>query len=151
MWASQERYALAGPQSVFIVLIPAIALVTAILSRNMLFLGYIHVLFGALWTGIDMFMGLVIGRILPKMSIPSRVAVIKRMIPYMLFLMPTLATVAITARMFLAMGEGIFNLYYPVFIAAGIIVVILTVQGFLIFLPNELRIFLEVMKSQPDG
>lgn len=149
--ANRQEYSLAGPQSAFIVIIPATVLVAAIMSGNLLLLGYIHVLFGALWTGIDIFMGLVIGRILPKMSVVSRVEIIRRMIPYMLFLMPTLASVTITAGIYLATGEGIFNIHYPVFMAAGVVVLILLVQGLGIFLPNELRIFLELRKDQPDS
>ena len=68
----------------------------------------------------------------------------------MLFLMPTLASVTITAGVFLATSEGIFNISYPVFIAAGILVIILLIQGLGIFLPNELRIFLELRKASPD-
>ena len=78
---SDENYVLAGPQSFFIVAVPVAALIITILSNSLLLLGYIHVLFGALWTGIDIFMGLVIGRILPKLSIPARVEMIRRMVP----------------------------------------------------------------------
>lgn len=146
-----EEIALVKPTSLLIVILPVIALILVIVSKNLVMLDYVHVLFGGLWTGIDIFMGLVIGRILPKMAIQTRVEFIKRMVPYMLFLMPTLASVAITAGFYLASSQGIFNITYPAFIAAGIIVLILLVQGFGIFLPNELRIFLELRKKNPNG
>ncbi len=146
-----EQTGLLGYRSLLIVLVPAISLILIILSLNLVLLDYIHVLSGGLWTGIDIFMGLVIGRILPKMSIQTRVEFIKRMVPYMLFLMPTLASVAITAGIYLATGQGIFDVTYPVFITAGIIVIFLLVQGFGIFLPNELRIYLELRKENPDS
>lgn len=141
---------LAGSKSLLIVFIPVISRIAVIISGNLVLLDYVQVLFGGLWTGIDIFMGPVIGRIIPKMSINTRVEFIKRMFPYMLFLMLTLASVAITAGFFLATSQGIFNVTYPVFIAAGIIVTILMIQGFGIFLPKELRIFLELRKDEPD-
>ncbi len=85
------------------------------------------------------------------MSIQTRLEFIKRMDPYMLFPMPIPASVAITAGYYLASSEAIFNIIYPVFIAAGIIVLILLVQGFGIFLPDELRIYIEMRKKNPDG
>lgn len=145
-----ENMKLAGSKSLLIVFIPVISRIAVIISGNLVLLDYVQLLFGGLWTGIDIFMGPVIGRIIPKMSINTRVEFIKRMFPYMLFLMPTLASVAITAGFFLATSQGIFNVTYPVFIAAGIIVTIPMIQGFGIFLPKELRIFLELRKDEPD-
>ena len=130
--------------------VPVIALIAALVSRKELYLDYVHVLMGALWTGIDLFMGIVIGRVLSKVNVPARVEFIKKMMPMMLFLMPSLSSVTITAGIYLAIWEGIFNLHYYAIIAAGVIVIILLIQGLGIFLPNELRIFLELMKEEPD-
>lgn len=131
-------------------LIPVIALIAVLATGKELFLDYIHVLMGALWTGIDLFMGIVIGRVLSKVNIAARVEFIKKMMPMMLFLMPSLSSVTITAGIYLALAEGIFNIHYYTIIAAGIIVIILLIQGLGIFLPNELRIFLELRKEKPD-
>ncbi|AKA47982.1 hypothetical protein IX51_01500 [uncultured archaeon] len=130
--------------------VPVIALIAALVSRKELYLDYVHVLMGALWTGIDLFMGIVIGRVLSKVNVPARVEFIKKMMPMMLFLMPSLSSVTITAGIYLAIWEGIFNLHYYAIIAAGVIVIILLIQGLGIFLPNELRIFLELRKEEPD-
>jgi hypothetical protein len=96
-------------------------------------------------------MGLVISRVMIKMSVGARIEFIRRLVPMMLFFMPTIASLAITAGIYLATYEGIFSLRYPVIILAGIIVLILVIQGFAIFLPNELRIYFELRKSQPDS
>lgn len=130
--------------------VPIIALLVALFSRSELYLDYVHVLMGALWTGIDLFMGLVIGRVLSKVNVGARVEFIKKMMPMMLFLMPSLSSVTITAGIYLAVWEGIFNIHYYAIIAAGIIVIILLIQGLGIFLPNELRIFLELRRERPD-
>ena len=45
---------------------------------------------------------------------------------------------------------GIFDPHYLAIQLAGIFVLILVGQGFGIFLPNELRIVLELRKPQPD-
>ncbi|MHB8396741.1 MAG: hypothetical protein ACYDAZ_05970 [Thermoplasmataceae archaeon] len=138
------------PYSPLYVIIPVSVVLAAVLTDNQFLLDYVHVLFGAVWTGIDIFMGLVVGRILSKVSIQFRVEFIRKLVPIMLFLMPTLSAVTITAGIYLAMNMGVFNLSYYTIIAAGIIVVLLTVQGIGIFLRNELIIFLELRKETPD-
>ncbi len=130
--------------------VPIIAFFAAFYSGKQLYLDYVHVMVGALWTGIDLFMGIVVGRVLSKVSVGTRVDFIKKMMPMMLFLMPSLSSVTITAGIYLAMWQGIFNIHYNAIIAAGVIVIILLIQGLGIFLPNELRIFLELRKEEPD-
>ncbi|EQD54152.1 hypothetical protein B1B_09815 [mine drainage metagenome] len=133
-----------------LVLIPVGALVVALLLDRFVALDYVHVMSGALWTGIDIFMGMVIGPILGRMSGPARADFVQRLVPTMLFLMPALASVTITAGIYLAIMDGIFNLNYLGIQLAGIFVIILAAQGFGIFLPNELRIVLELRKDRPD-
>ncbi len=133
-----------------LVLVPVGALVLALLLNQFVLLDYVHVMSGALWTGIDIFMGLVIGPILGRMTGPARADFVQRLVPTMLFLMPTLASVTITAGIYLALMAGIFNLNYLAIQLAGVFVLILAGQGFGIFLPNELRIVLELRKEHPD-
>ncbi len=137
-------------RAVPLVLVPVGALVAALLVNRFVLLDYVHVLSGATWTGIDLFMGLVIGPILGRMSGPARADFVQRLVPTMLFLMPALASVAITAGIYLAMMQGIFNLHFLAIQLAGVLVLLLAGQGFGIFLPNELRIVLELRKPRPD-
>lgn len=148
--ATPKKDRLVSGSSFLYLFIPIMAIVVALLIGDELYLDYVHVLMGALWTGIDLFMGIVVGRVLSKVSVPARVEFIKKMMPMMLFLMPSLSSVTITAGIYLAIWEGIFNIHYYTIIAAGIIVIILLIQGLGIFLPNELRIFLELRKEKPD-
>lgn len=129
---------------------PVGGLVAALLVHRFLFLDYVHVLTGATWTGIDLFMGLVIGPILGRMSGLARADFVQRLVPTMLFLMPSLASVAITGGVYLALMDGIFNPNYLAIQLAGIFVLILAAQGFGICLPNEVRIVLELRKERPD-
>jgi len=138
------------PESSLIAIIPASLTTVVILLRNLTILDYTHVLLGGTWTGIDLFMGLVMSRVMIKMSPGARIELIKRLVPMMLFFMPTIASLAITAGIYLASYEGLFKLSYPVIIAAGIIVLILVAIGFGVFLPNELRILLELRKNSPN-
>lgn len=137
-------------KSFLIPAVPALVLAVVILTGQSILLDYIHVLAGGTWTGIDLFMGLVVGRILGKMGNEARIEFIRRLVPVMLFVMPTLAAITITAGIYLAMSFGIFILSYVAIIAAGIIVIILLVQGLGIFLPNEVRIYLELGREKPD-
>ncbi len=137
-------------RSFLLLFVPIIALVAALAVGQFVYLDYVHVITGGLWTGIDVFMGLVIGPILGRMSGPARADFVQRLVPTMLFLMPALASVAITAGIYLAINVGIFDLHYVAIQLAGIFVIVLAGQGFGVFLPNELRIVLELRKAKPD-
>lgn len=64
--------------------------------------------------------------------------------------MPTPASVTITAGIYLAVIEGIFNLNYLGIRLAGLSVIILAGPGFGILLPNQPRILREPRKDRPD-
>jgi len=113
-------------------------------------LDYVHVITGGTWTGIDLFMGLVMTRIMRSLPIPQRVAIASRLTPKTLFLLPSLASTAITAGVYMAMTEGVFSLHSPWIVAAIVVVTILTVQGFGFLMPNSIRILLEIRKGNPD-
>ena len=133
----------------------AFAVMTAaILSPSFWFLNFVHVMTGALWTGIDLFMGFVIGPILRSVSFETRRTMIAGLIPRTLILMPTLSIITSTSGWFLAVRTGFLDLGYPEFwwvIASLAIVTVLTVQGLGYLLPTNLRLYFEVQKAQPDA
>ena len=133
----------------------AVALmIAAILSPSLWLLDFVHVMAGALWTGIDLFMGFVIGPVLRRVSLDTRRAMIAGIIPRTLILMPTLSTVTSTAGWFLAVRLGFLDLSYPQFwwvIAALAIVTVLTVQGLGYLLPMNLKLYFEILKPTPDN
>jgi hypothetical protein len=130
--------------------VPPAALVAALQMKSLLFLEYVHVISGGTWTGFDLFMSVILGRILASLDLPGRVEVAKRLTPTTFFIMPSLASTAITAGIYLAESLGTFILSSPWIIAAGVVVIILTAQGFGIFMPNSMRIFMELAKPSPD-
>jgi hypothetical protein len=188
------------------VAIPLLALGYALTMATIQQHTYIHVMAGVLWTGIDLFMGLVLGPVLGGADIDTRANFFERFTPKMTFLMPTLAVVTIFGGVTLAQRLGKFphsepwiaimstaimvpallaiatqfNLLrdwrflavfgvvtvahggwlattLPAFamtdpwIAAAIgLVVLLSVIGFGIILPGEVKIFLELNSQRPD-
>jgi hypothetical protein len=133
-----------------IAIIPPIVLVAALALKSLYLLDYVHVITGGTWVGFDIYMGIVLSRILRLLELPGRVEIAKRLTPITFFMIPSFAATAITAGIYLAQAEGIFDLNSPWIIAAGIVVVILSVQGFGVFTPNGIRIFLELAKTNPD-
>ena len=132
------------------IVLPNAALAVAMALGSLMLLNYVHIMTGALWTGIDLFMGFVIGPLLGSMEPQQRAEVFKRLIPKMTFLMPMLSGVTIIAGIQLTKQLGMWNLITPWIIAALIITVVLIVQGFGFLLPNEVRIFKQLISPTPD-
>jgi hypothetical protein len=137
-------------QSFMLGLVPPIVLLAAIILKNLTLLTYAHVMSAVMWTGFDLFMALILGRVLRSLDIAGRVEVAKRLTPSTFFILPSLAATTITAGIYLAMSLGVFNLSYIWIVAALLIVTILTVQGFVILMPNSMRIFIELAKPDPS-
>ena len=129
------------------------AMTGAIVVGNLWILDFFHVMSGGLWTGIDLFMGFVVGPILRAAPFAARREIITRLTPKTLFIMPTLAFLTGTSGWFLAGRVGFLNLPYPQFywvVAALTIVTILTAQGLGYLLPTNLKVYLELRKPNPD-
>jgi hypothetical protein len=130
-----------------------VVMIIAIVSGDRWFLQFVHVISALLWTGADLFMGFVVGPVLRRMPPPARAAFTMRLVPRMLFLMPTLSIVGGTSGWFLAEQLGYFDLAYPHLwwvIVAVAILVILTVQGLGMLLPTNLTVYFELRKAEPD-
>jgi uncharacterized membrane protein len=128
-------------------------LAAAILSGSLFFLNFVHVMCGVMWTGIDVFFGFVLGPSLRQVELPARRAVSMKLLPRMMFLMPTLSIITGTAGYFLAKNMGFLQVSYPDKLwvdAALIIIAILTVQGLGLLLPINLLTVLELRKERPD-
>ena len=152
--APRERAA--SPLRISYVAAAAVAfavMIAAILGNSIWFLNWVHVMTGGLWTGVDLFMGFVIGPVLRGVSLDVRRAIIAGIIPRTLILMPTLSIITSTAGWFLAVRLGFLEVGYPQFwwvIAALAIVTVLTVQGLGYLLPTNLKLYFEILKDQPD-
>src|ERR1700758_5892426 len=88
-------------------------MVAVIASGHLWFLNFVHVFCGLLWTGIDLFMGFVLGPILRAVDLAARRAVLLRLTPRTLFLLPTLAIITGTTGWYLAEDMGFTALSWP--------------------------------------
>jgi hypothetical protein len=131
-------------------IIPPVVLIAALSIKSLYLLDYVHVITGGTWTGFDIYMGVVMTRIMRLLELPARVEVAKRLTPTTFFILPSLAAVAITSGIYLAQSMGKFDLSSPWIMAAGVVVLILSAQGFGVFMPNGVRIFIELAKAKPD-
>lgn len=168
---------------------------------------YVHVMAGLTWTGIDVFMGLVLGPVLGGLDDEASAAVFERLTPKTAFLLPSLAFATIAAGITLALRLGLFphagpwlalftaanvvlvlvcyawrmdawddrrwqalfavgtvgslgwvgltigdlQMTTPAIVVALALVTILSVQGFGLLLPGELRMYLEMTSERPDS
>ena len=128
-------------------------MVAAIVLGNLWFLNFIHVLSSLLWTGIDLFMGFVLGPILRRLDISVRREVARRLTPRTLFLMPAVSIIAGTTGWFLAVDLGYTALDWPAYgwvAAALILVTLMTIQGLGFLTPVNVLVCLELQKVEPD-
>jgi hypothetical protein len=130
-----------------------VVMTAAIASHERWFLNFVHVMSGVLWTGIDLFMGFVIGPILRRVAPTVRREIIIRLVPKTLFLMPTLSIITGTAGWFLAGDLGFLDVPWPHFawVAAALaLVVAMTLLGVGYLLPTNLRVCIELRRPDPD-
>lgn len=128
-------------------------MITAIVANNFWLLDFIHVFTGLLWTGIDLFMGFVLGPILRRVEISVRREIVRRLVPRTLFLMPALAIIAGTTGWFLAVKLGYTAVPWPDYgwvAAAVVLVTLMTIQGLGFLAPVNVFVCLELQKLNPD-
>lgn len=128
-------------------------MIAAIWSESFLFLNFVHVASGMLWTGIDLFMGFVIGPALRAAPFESRREISTRITPKTIFILPALAIITGTSGWYLAKSLGYLEFDYPAFwwvLAALALLTLLTIQGLGILLPTQIRVYRELCKPEPD-
>lgn len=129
-------------------------LVATIATNKLWPLEFYHVVGGGMWTALDLFLGLVIGPILAKMSIPARMEFSARFMPKMLLIMPTLVTMTLASGWQLARLVGNLDVGYPKhwwLTASFIVVGVMAVIAIGILEPANIAVLFEMRKPQPDG
>jgi hypothetical protein len=91
-----------------VILLPLAALGYAVTVASIEGHTYVHVMTGVLWTGIDVFMGAVLGPVVGGLDDEDSAAVFSRLTPKMTFLLPSLAFVTIAAGITLALRRNLF-------------------------------------------
>src|SRR6202049_2674716 len=128
-------------------------MVAAIMLGNLWFLNFIHVFSSLLWTGIDLFMGFVLGPILRRMDISIRREIVRQLTPRTLILMPTISIISGTTGWFLAVKLGYTALDWPAYgwVAAALtLVTLMTIQGLGFLTPVNVLVCLQLQKPEPD-
>jgi len=128
-------------------------MVAAIQIGNFWFLNFVHVSSSLLWTGIDLFMGFVLGPILRRADLAVRRDVVRQLTPRTLFLMPTISIIAGTTGWFLAVRLGYTAMPWPQFawVAAALaLVTLMTIQGLGFLTPVNVLVCLELQRDKPD-
>ena len=117
-------------------------------------LTFCHVAGGALWTAIDLFVGLVVGPILGRLSIPARAEFTARFMPKMVLIMPTVVLMTLAAGFQLALTLGDLDPSNPDhawLIASFIVVGVMAVIALGILEPANIAVLFEMRKPRPDG
>ncbi len=130
-----------------------IGLVVAIAWDWKLALDFFHVVGGGMWTGIDLFVGFIIGPILGRLSLQARVEFSTRFMPKMLLLMPTLVTMTLAAGWQLARKLGNLNAGYGRhgwLVGSYIVVGVMAVIAIGLLEPANLAVLFELKKPKPD-
>jgi hypothetical protein len=128
-------------------------MIAAILADNLWLLDYVHVFSSLLWTGIDLFMGFVLGPILRRLDLSARREIMRRLTPRTLFLMPTVSIISGTSGWFLAVKMGYSGLEWPAYAwvaAALVLVTLMTIQGLGFLTPVNVLVCLELQKGNPN-
>ncbi len=131
-----------------------VLLIVAIAGNWLWALDFFHVVGGGLWTGIDLFVGLIVGPILGRLSISARAEFAARFMPMMLLIMPTLVTMTLGSGWQLARHLGLLNVAYPQhwwLTASFIVVGVMTVIALGVLEPANLAVLFELRKPEPDG
>ena len=129
-------------------------LIAAIASNAFWALDFFHVVGGALWTGVDLFVGFVVGPIIGSMSIPARVEFSSRFMPKMVLLMPTLVTMTLGSGFQLARHLGNLsagNPHHDLLVASYCVVGVMAVVALGVLEPANIAVLFELRKPRPNG
>ncbi|HSZ06082.1 MAG TPA: hypothetical protein VK778_12910 [Solirubrobacteraceae bacterium] len=114
---------------------------------------FLHVVGGAAWTIIDLFLGFVLGPIMGQLSIPARVEFTTRLMPKMVLIMPTVVTVTLVAGWQLStfLGTNLTgNPLHGWVVASFIVVGVMAVIALGLLEPANIAVLTELKKPQPN-
>jgi hypothetical protein len=131
-----------------------VGFVIASISGNWLWaLMFCHVAGGALWTAIDLFVGLIIGPILRRLPVTARAQFTARFMPMMVLLMPTLVLMTLAAGFQLALRLGNLAPASPNhawLVASYCVVGVMAVIALGVLEPANITVLFEMRKPRPD-
>ena len=133
----------------------AVAFVFVAIATNWKWmLMFAHVVGGGLWTGIDLFVGLVIGPILGRMSIPARAEFSAKFLPAMVIIMPTVVTMNLGSGFQIARMVGNLSptsVNHSWLIVSMCVVGVMAVIALGVLEPANIAVIFEMNKPVPNG
>jgi len=131
-----------------------IALLVAVVTKSPWAVDFFHVVGGAFWTILDLFLGFVIGPIMGRLTIPARTEFTKKLMPKMLLIMPTTVLCTLVAGYELATIQHRFSphsISHPWLVASYIVVGIMALIALGILEPANLAVLFELRNPIPNG
>jgi len=129
-----------------------VLLVIAIAANKKWPIDFFHVVGGASWTIVDLFMGLIIGPILGRLSVPARIEMTTRLMPKMVVIMPIVVTMTLAAGWQLGIQDGTLVTSYPHHswvVASFIVVGVMSVLALGLLEPANIAVLIELKKPRP--
>ncbi len=129
-------------------------LVVATAQDTVWALNLFHVAGGAMWTALDLFLGLVVGPILGRMSAPARAELATRLMPALMLIMPTLAVSTLVSGWQLADRYGYLDssfVHHGWVVASFIVVAIMATVALGVNEPANVAVLFELRRPQPRG
>jgi hypothetical protein len=130
-----------------------IMLIIGIALNALWFLVFLHVAFGAAWTIIDLFLGLVLGPIMGRLSVPARIEFTTKLMPKMVLIMPTVVTVSLAAGWQLSTKLGTnlsANPMHGWIVASFIVVGVMAIIALGLLEPANIAVLFELKKPRPN-
>ena len=115
---------------------------------------FCHVVGGGLWTAIDLFVGLVLGPIIGRLSIPARAEFVARFMPKMVIIMPTVVMMTLAAGFQVALQLGNLettSINHAWLIVSFVVVGVMAVIALGILEPANIAVLWEMNKPNPNG
>jgi hypothetical protein len=133
--------------------IPIAFLIVAIAINKLWPLTFLHVAGGAAWTIIDLFLGLVLGPIMGRLSVPARIEFTTRLMPKMVLIMPVVVTCTLAAGWQLGTKLGTVQSSYTLhgwIVASFIVVGVMAVLALGLLEPANIAVLVELKKKRPN-
>jgi hypothetical protein len=137
-----------------IVALAVIFVAVAIATNWQWALMFSHVAGGGLWTGIDLFVGLIIGPILGRLSIPARAEFAAWFMPKMVIIMPTIVMMTLATGFQIARQLGNLKIDSPNhawLIVSFCVVGVMAAIALGVLEPANIAVLYEMNKPVPNG
>jgi hypothetical protein len=137
-----------------VVAVIIVGLIVSIAANWRWALMFYHVAGGGLWTGIDLFVGFVVGPILGRLSIPARAEFSSKFMPMMVLIMPTLVVMTLASGFQLAVVIGNLDpasANHAWLVASFIVVGVMATIALGVLEPANIAVLFEMKKPRPNG